>query len=113
MIDNRMTLDFAEIAESCNNCMIVACDYAPKKSIDSLPIFSRCDSVESPIGAIIAQQSCNYLKDLQRLRNSRETESSEIVSGISLFIYSLAELHDSCKPITPQFCNCCTTIAFG
>ena len=65
-----MTLNFAEIAESCNNCTIVACDYSPKKSIPCAVFFLfsvaanslidlriGCDYVESPIGAIIAQQS--------------------------------------------------------
>ena len=45
-----------------------------------------CDSVESPIGAIIAQQSCYYLKGVQLLHNSRATDINEKVSGIPLYI---------------------------
>ena len=109
-----IVLNFADISESCNNCTIVACDYAPKKSIvcDVFANFQSqlireygCDSVESPIGAIIAQQSSNCCAIISGVCNSRATEINVKVSGILLYMPLLAELHDSCTTIAQQLSN--------
>ena len=115
------------------DCMQFFCPFSVAAN---LRIDSRigCDYKESPIGAIIAQQSCNccaiisrgcnYLKGLQLLHNSRATvvqlsRGFAIISEVCNYwnqwksqwnppIYTCLQ---SCTTIAQQLCNCRAIVA--